>query len=765
MTEFSILGKRFTSVNVMDKVTGDAKYASDIKLPGMLHGKFLRSPHAHARIVKIDVSKAISLPGVRAVITRKDLPQIKYGPVIQDQYALAIDKVFHVGAEVAAVAAIDEEIAKEAVSLIDVEYEELSPLFHPVEAMEPDAPMIHEAENNIAYHMPLRFGDVEEGFKSSDRIFENEFRTHSTQHCCMETQGCVADFDKKGKLKVWANTSTPFGLARHLALTLGMPAGDIRIIRPYSGGSFGSKSDYPPHFTCAAFLSKVTSRPVRFVLNREEEFTASVIRHAFYIKLKTGVSKNGKIKAVAANVVVDNGAYSSYGPLVAMQAALMLVSLYRDMALSFDVSLVYTNKVRAGAMRGFGTAQIIFAAESQIDIIANALQLSPEEVRVKNMVKPGDVTPCGWKIDSCGLEECLKAVIDKSEWKLKRSRDKGQFGEDKRFKYGIGMAMFMHHCGFKGGYSDSSSMFVKVRDDNKVYVISGASDVGQGSDTVIAAIVAEILGLKLEDIVVAPVDTFYSPLDMGSYASRVTVHAGNAAKLAALDLRNQLFEVLSRKFGAKADQLEAKDGHIYVRNDPDKRVSFGEAYIACQADGRGMDLLGKGTYDPPTEPMDPRTGISNYSIAYPFGALVAEVEVDTATGIVSVKKLTAAHDLGRVISQNNAEGQVEGANLMGMGYALTEETTWEKGEIKNPSFVDYRILTAKDIPEMETIFVETVDPHCPFGAKGHSEAGLVPIAPAIANAVYDAVGVRITDLPITPSKVLNALEEARGLSD
>jgi CO/xanthine dehydrogenase Mo-binding subunit len=428
-----------------------------------------------------------------------------------------------------------------------------------------------------------------------------------------------------------------------------------------------------------------------------------------------------------------------------------LASLYRVPNIRYDAYLVYTNKAFGGAMRGFGNPQISFAMESQLDMIAEKLKMDPLDLRLKNAVKSGDVSATKWKITSCGFSECLEKSAEAANWKTGRSGSK---------KDGLGIAGMMHHIGFRAGFCDSSSAFVKIRNDNRVYVLSGASDVGQGSNTALAQIVAEELGLSLDDIVVAPVDTNYSPMDMGTYASRVTVYAGNAVKAAASDLKNQIMEAVAMKLRVVKEDLEIRDRRVYVKEAPEKGLSFEDAILACQEFGKGMELLGKGYYDPPTEVIDLNTGYGNYSITYPFGATVAQVSVDTETGEVKVKKLFAAYDIGRAINPISVEGQIQGACAMGLGYTLSEEIMWENGKILNPNFGDYRMPTAADMPQIEPILVEPVDPDGPFGGKGMAEAALVPIAPAVANAIYNAVGVRIKELPITPEKILKALKNS-----
>jgi len=766
MEELSVVGKRLPRVDAIEKATGEAKYTVDIKLPGMLYGKVLRSPHPHARILKIDTSKARRLPGVRAVITAEDTPKIKFGheglgPDFEDQLPLADEKVRYIGDEVAAVAAVDNDTAEEALGLIEVDYEELPAVFDQEEAMKPGAPLIHEGvELNIAATLKFEEGDVEKGFKEADHIFEDRFTTQAQHHCCMEPHNTVAQFDRSGNLTVWSSTQSTFFLRRGLARVFAIPLGKVRVREVKVGGGFGGKCDFDvgSEACISAFLSKKSGNPVKLELTRKEDFIATRTRHPFITDIKTGVKKDGTLTARYIKVVEDNGAYNSAGPSVIAIGYVAGSSINRITNVKYEGYCVYTNKTFGGAFRGYGNPQVTFALESQMDIIAEKLGIDPLEIRLKNAVQPGDITPCGWKITSCGVSECLQKAADGLNWKEKRRRRKA--------KRGVGIANMIHVSDTRA-YNfnwDGSAAFIKLHDDGTASLMTGEVDMGQGTYTVLAQIAAEELGVRLEDIRVIAMDTETTPLGLGAWSSRTTLAGGNGVKIAAADAKRQLLEVAAEKLEANIEDLEARSGRIYVKGSPEKGMSIAEAVRASQYSAQRGNILGRGYYNAPNEMVDHQTGRGNISPAYPFAAQAVEVEVDIETGKVKVLKFVAAHDLGKAINPVTAEGQIEGGVHMGLGYALTEGLVHdEKGKILNPSFTDYKMLNVFDMPPVKPILVETNDPEGPFGAKGLGEPVLVPTAAAIANAIYDAVGVRIKELPITPEKLLKALKEKERL--
>lgn len=755
---FKIIGQRVPRLDAREIVTGEAKYTVDISLPGMLVGKILRSSLPHAKILHIDIEKARSLRGVMAVVTSDDTLKRKYGyrSTSADEYGLAVGKVRYVGEQVAAVAAIDGEIAEEALSLIKVDYEELPPVFDPEEAMKEGAPIIHdEVPNNISYAPYFHWGNVEEGFAKSEYVREDTFNTQAQVHCSMEPHAAVALYSG-GQLTVWSTTQGPYALRKELALTLGLEEGRIRVVKPHMGGGFGGKREMFASDFCAALLAIKTGRPVKIVYSRTEEFIASRQRHPMYITIRTGLLKNGRIMAKDGVVIADGGAYNSRGPGILSYAGASLASLYRIPHVRYQGYHVYTNKPVGGAFRGYGSLQVRFADESQMDMIAEDLGIDPIELRLKNVVASGDTTVSGRKITSCGIKECLEQVAEASDWFRKRKA--------KQPGRGIGVACNDYVTAMRSIYEyDCSSVLIRPNEDGVVDVFTGASDIGQGSDTTIAQIVAEELDLPLEKINVVAADTQTGVMDLGSYASRVTFVAGNAAKRAATDLKQQLMNYLGRHWSLDMDEEKIlfQDGKFSISGRQDISLTFSEA-VRQVLNKEGVFLIGRGYYDAPSEKVDYKTGYGNTSPTYSYGAQVAEVEVDSKTGQVRVLRVIAASDCGRVINPLALEGQAEGAIVCGLGMTLMEQRLTESGKTLNPNFLEYKIPTSLESPEIESYAIETIDPEGPFGAKGVCEGYQVPTAPAIANAIYSAIGIRFKELPITLEKVLRALNSKKN---
>ncbi len=754
MSQFTVIGQRVPRVDAREIVTGEAKYTVDIALPGILVGKILRAPLPHARILHIDVGKAKSLVGVMAVVTGADTLGKKYGyrASSADEYGLAVGKVRYIGEQVAAVAAVDENSAEEALSLIKVEYEELPPVFDPQEAMKEGAPIIHdEVPDNISYAPHFHWGNVEEGFVKSEYVREDTFKTQAQIHCSMEPHGAVALYSG-GRLTVWSTTQGPYALRKELALTLGLEEGKIRVVKPHMGGGFGGKREMFASDFCAALLSIKTGRPVKIVYSRTEEFIASRQRHPMFITIKTGCLKDGRIIAKEGVVIADGGAYNSRGPGILSYAGASLASLYRIPHVRYQGYHVYTNQPVGGAFRGYGSLQVRFADESQMDMIAEDLGIDPVELRLKNVVGPGEITVSGRKITSCGIKECLEEVAKGSDWYRKRKvREPGR---------GIGVACNDYVTAMRSIYEyDCSSVLIRPNEDGVVDVFTGASDIGQGSDTTIAQIVAEELGLPLEKIHMVTADTQIGVMDLGSYASRVTFVAGNAAKRAAMDLKQQLSNYLCQHGALDRDEEKIlfQDGKVSISGRSNMNLTFAEA-IRQVLNREGLFVVGRGYYDAPSEKVDYKTGYGNTSPTYSFGAQVAEVEVDFKTGQVRVLRVVAASDCGRALNPLALEGQAEGAIVCGLGMALMEQRNTEEGKTLNPAFLEYKVPTALEAPDIESYPVETIDPEGPFGAKGVCEGYQVPTAPAIANAIYNAIGIRFNELPMTPEKVLKALK-------
>ncbi|MFQ5914986.1 MAG: xanthine dehydrogenase family protein molybdopterin-binding subunit [Nitrospinota bacterium] len=764
--ELSVVGRRAAKVDGFSLLTGEAQYSFDIQLPRMLHGKILRSPHPHARILNIDASKAERLPGVKAVITAEDTPKIKYhflGHPHEDKYPLAVDKVRFVGDEVAAVAAVDEDTAEEALSLIEVEYELLPAVFDPEEAVQPDAPLIHEGkERNIAAHIVRDIGNWEEALRTAPVVVEDRYTTQPVAQTPMETHGCVAHCDSRGRYTFWASTQASDLLRRELANALGVSLGSVRVVEVFIGGGFGGKAKVGANEALAGLLSKKSGRPVRLFLSRQEEFAASGHRSAQRIRMWTAAEKDGTLLVRRAESCVDNGAYNNVTPAVTGVGGSICTSLYRVPNVRFDGYVVYTNKSWSNAFRGFGAPQVTFAAESQMDRLAEELGMDPVELRLKNVNQPGDVTPVGWRIGTCGMQECIEKAAREIDvgWKKTRRTENGPV------KRGRGLAGMIYTVGARAYWdADCAGAFLKIHDDGSASVITGTVDCGQGAKTVLSQIAAETLGMHLEDVRIYTMDTENAPMDSrGASASSVTFISGNAVYHAARKAREKLLAVAAEKLEASGADLDIRNGRVFVRSAPERSMTLEEVAQASTYRQGSEAILESAHYDTPTQFIDHMTGTGNISPAYVFAAHAAEVEVDTETGRVRVVRIAAAHDVGRAINPMLLEGQIEGGLSQGLGYGLTENLASEGGQFVNGNLADYKIFTSKDMPEIVPIIVEAGDPEGPFNAKGIGEPVLVPTAPAIANAIYDAVGVRVKDLPMTPARVFEALRQAREKS-
>ena len=742
-------------LDAFDKATGRARFTDDLTLPEMLFGKILRSPYAHAKILHVDLSKAEKVPGAKGAISGRDIPKKKYGivPMAKDEYALAIDKVRYIGDEVAAVVATSLDAAEEAISKIQVDYEELPAVYDPIEAMKPGAPVIHsEVPNNVSASIRKEFGNVVKAFRESDAIFEDTFETQPVNHCPLEPQAALATVDHSGKVTLWSSTQIPFFLRRNLATTLDIPESKVRVIKPKVGGGFGQKIDLYAKDFCAAFFAMKTKKPVKFVYEREEVFTSTRQRHPMHIQLKTGMKKDGTILAQQFKVIADGGAYNSTAPLMITLACYFIMLPYRLENLLFEGFHVYTNKPVGGAMRGHGIPQVRFAVENQLDIIAEKIGIDPLELRLKNAFLVGEPHPAKLLVQSCGFSDTLMKAAEGIGWKEKRG--KLPFGR------GVGLAGASFPSGVSNMSHISSGAIVKIERDGSITLLTGAADIGQGAETVISQIVAEELGVPLADIRITAADTEITPLDPGTFGSGVTLRAGNAARMAAQAAKEKLFETVAEKMETNPRDLEARDRRIYVRENPERGMNLQEAIKFYQYSDRPMPIIGRGSYMPPAkEPTTLLKEDGNFSPAYSFMTQAAEVEVDTRTGKVKVLKMVAAHDCGKAINPMLVEGQLEGSVVGGMGQALYEDVMTEKGQVLNPSFLDYGIPTAMEAPSIASVEVETNDPEGPFGAKESGEGTQLAPAPAIINAIYDAIGVRFKTLPVTPEQVLEALQK------
>ncbi|UCE53946.1 MAG: xanthine dehydrogenase family protein molybdopterin-binding subunit [Desulfobacterales bacterium] len=756
MHNFCSVGKRVPKIDAVEKATGRAQYIQDLKLPGMLYGKILYSKFPHARIVSIDTSKAKQLPGVRCVLTAEDIPDIKMG-VYKDNRPLKKGKVCSYRDEVAAVAAVDPETADEALNGVEVIYEPLPAIFDPEQAMKEGATLIHEEHKTNVLRMPwkLHYGDVDAAKKEAAHIVEDRFTTTWVTHCCMGASGSIAEFDPANNLKIYSNTQIPSLAQKDFldALTaMGLKGNRVRVIKPVIGGGFGSKLDTYAYEYIAILLAYHTRRPVKVEFDRTEEFIATSTRQPTITYISQGCDQNGKLLFRDINMILDNGAYTSWGATTPSVMMMPITSLYRVPNVRYEAKCVYTNNTYAQAMRGYGNPQATFAIESTMDMLAEKAGIDPIEFRRINANKPGDVSTQGLRITTCGLEECMDAVKEKLEWEKPKGESEG-----------VGLASLIHVGGGARVYkSDGCGTIIKMNDFGKIDLFTGATDMGQGSDTVIAQIVAEELGLQIEDIHVIHTDTDICPWDVGSHASRTTFVAGNAALGAAKKIKARLLELGAKQLEAPLEKIALRDRHIQHQDDSEKRIEIGKLLRKAHFSHGGQMLMAEYFYDPANENMG-KDFRGNMSMTYTFGTHGVKVKVDEETGKVKILNYVAAHDVGKAINPMLLEGQVYGGVMMGLGYALTEQVILEKGENMNPNFRDYKILTAKDVVPIEAPVLETYDKDGPFGAKGIGEPGCVPTAPAIANAIYDAVGVRIKDLPITPERVLAAIREKKGL--
>jgi 4-hydroxybenzoyl-CoA reductase alpha subunit len=756
--ELNVVGVRLPMLDAAQKAKGAALFTDDLVLPGMLYGKILRSPLPHARILNIDTSKAEKLPGVKAVVTGKDIPDRQYGivPKARDEYALAKDKVRYIGDDVAAVCAIDTEIAEEAVELIKVDYEELPAVFDPLEARQEGAPEIHAGiKNNTSFAIKKEFGDVSKAFAECDAIFEDTFYSQPVNHAPMEPHAALAQYDPlNGELTIWSSTQIPFFLRRNLSNTLQIPERKVRVIKPKVGGGFGQKIDMFAKDFCAAWFAIHLGRPVKFVYEREEVFIATRQRHPMYITVKTGMKKDGTILAQEFKAYADGGAYNSTAPTMIALSCFFLMIPYRVPNLIYDRSQGETNQPVGGAMRGHGIPQARFAVERQLDMICQRMGLDAVEVRIKNSIHAKEPHPAGFVINTCGFSDSVQIAADAIGWRKKR----GQLPLGR----GVGLAGASFPSGVSNMSHISSGAVVQLGRDGAVNVLSGAADIGQGAETVISQIVAEELGVPLEDIRITAADTGITPLDPGTFGSGVTVRAGNAARLAAISAKQKLFNFVADKLEANVVDLVAKDRKIFVKGSPDKGMTLAEALKSYQYADLPMPIVGRGSWmAPASEPTTLFKEAGNFAPNYSFMTQAAEVEVDLLTGKVKLLKMVTAHDCGRPINPMLVEGQLEGSVVGGMGQALYEDVIVEKGQVMNPSFLDYGFPTFLEMPEIEAIEVETNDPIGPYGAKEAGEGTQLSPAPAIVNAIYDAIGIDFMELPITPEKILDALEEKR----
>ncbi len=759
------IGRSLPRTDAPAKVTGRALYTEDIVLPNMLFGRILTSPHAHARIRAIDTSAAVALPGVKAVITGKDVSDVPYGvsPARYDQHVLAKEKVRFVGDEVAAVAAVDEATADRALALIKVDYEPLPAALDPFAALAEGAPVIHEAargKHNVCAAVDHHFGDVEKGFAEADVVMEQRFVGNFVYQSPLEPHCALAEWDHaKGTATVWSSTQVPHYLHHQLSRVLELPMAKIRVIKPYIGGGFGGKAEATALDFCALYLAKATGRPVRMTYTRRDMFLHHRGRHKQTMDLKIGVKNDGRITAVDFRDVLDGGAYTSFGIITVYYAGSMIPTLYTIPHYRYTGRRMYTNKPPCGAMRGHGVPQPRFAFESLLDMLAERIGMDPIDIRMVNAMEPNTRTVNDLDVLSCEFKATLATVRERSGWDEKKGRL--PFGRG----IGIGCGGFVSGAGYpiyRSAFPHSNAIIRVLEDGEGATVMIAAAEIGQGSETVLLQIAAEALGLGLADLAMAPCDTQVAPIDLGSYSSRVTLMGGNAVKMAAEDINARLYRIAGRELGCEPSELASGGRRIFNRRAPHIGMTFAEAarrYFSLHG-----PLVGTGCYEPPPNLGGGYKGATvGTSPAFSFGSSVCEVEVDVETGKVRVVKFTDAHDSGTVINPLTYHGQVEGSIVMGTGEVLTEDVVFDdEGNILNANLHDYLIPTIADAPDIESLAVPSFEPRGPFGAKEVGEGSMVPVLGSIANAIYDAVGVRMTELPITPEKVLKALREKRS---
>jgi len=764
--KFSIIGKRNIRIGDAEKVTGKTKYVHDMYLPNMLVGKIFRSTVPHARIKRVNIDKAKALPGVRAVITAKDIPEIYYGPWVRDQLVFANEITRYIGEPIAAVAAENDDIADIALQKIEIEYEELPSVFELEEAFNSDKTIIHpnfkqywslypdKAEeflkhgNNINSHTSFYQGDVESGFKGADVVVEERYTTQIQHQCYMERRVAIADYSwESDKLTVWASAQSPFLTVALLARVMEMPISKIRVITPPLGGAFGGKAN-PLFEQHAAFLSKATGKPVRMELSREEDFATTNPRHATVLYIKIGAKKNGIFTAFQIKWLLDSGAYTFEGPAVCDCGSVNARGPYWFPNWQIDGFNIYTNKIIAGAFRGFGNPQVTFARESTIDILSENLGISKLEIMRKNFIKTGQSMVTGQTVEAPAVKECTEAAINKMKMDQKL---KGK-NEARNFAY------LQHPTGIL-----TSSAIIHLQEDGSLVLKTGISEIGGSQISALASIAGEILGTPLEKIKVIYSDTDLTPYEWSTVASRTVRNAGVAVKIAAEDAKVQLLKLAAIHMDGdlKSEQLEIGENYIYMKEDKKKKISIEEVCFESLY-LKGGAIIGRGSYYRDEPPRDPKimSGVATPLWAdFTEGVHVVEIKVDEETGVVDILKVGSALNCGRAINPMTVEGQMDGGIIQGIGYGMMEEYLFDNGKMVNPSFLDYTIPTAMDVPNPVNIIIEVPSPGGPFGAKGIAEAAMVSTAPAIACAIRGAVGVRIKDLPLTPYKILEAIKK------
>ncbi|HWG89518.1 MAG TPA: xanthine dehydrogenase family protein molybdopterin-binding subunit [Candidatus Thermoplasmatota archaeon] len=759
-----VVGTRKPLVDSPLKVTGEAVYTDDLKFPNMLYAKLLRSRMPHAKIKRIDSSEAEALPGVVAVLTGEGMEGKRFGvlPLTKDEEPLAIDRVRFIGDQVAIVAAEDEWTAIEAVRRIKVEYEPLTDHQDPQKGLKPVKDKIHEGigidGSNVQKHVDQIFGDVDAAFAGAAAFSRRSFRFKGVTHAFTEPHAVIAHYSPQGRLTVWSATQVPYYVHRSLAEVTGLPMHRIQVVRPKVGGGFGGKSDPFAHEMAVALLAMKTRRPVKLLFDREESFLSGRHRHPTETEMALGVNADGSLAGLEIQAVIDGGAFASFGIISTYYNGVLSMGPYKVPHFRYRGRRVYTNKVPSGAMRGHGAVNSRCALEILLDETAEQLGMDPIDLRLKNLMEPYSLTVNNFRITSNGLKECLERVRERSGWDQKF----------RKMPYGRGIGI---GCGFYISGSNlpihwdiepkrypQSTVHLKVDMDAGITVHTGAAEIGQGSDTVAAMVVSEVLGVSMDRLRVYSGNSDTAPIDLGSYSSRVTFMMGNAARKAAEDLRDQLQAAAHRLLGGQKENLVFENETIFDLANPTRCVTFNDAVKEAIA-GSGA-LVAKGTFISTPMGGEFKGATAGLAPAYSMSAYVAEVDVDVETGIWRCTKVWAAHDCGKALNPLSVEGQIEGSIHMGLGQVQTEQLDFLKSRLRNPSFLDYKIPTSMEMPEVEVIIVESNDAEGPFGAKEAGEGPLLPILPAVCNAIYDAIGVRLYDLPLTPDKVLNGIERS-----
>jgi 4-hydroxybenzoyl-CoA reductase subunit alpha len=768
--EFAVIGRRLRKVDGAGKVTGATPYTDDIVLPGMLHAKILRSPHPHARILSIDTSAAEAMAGVHAVITGRDMPEpYCIIPWTRDETPLCVDRVRFIGDGVAAVAAVDEDTANRALDAIRVEYEIIEPILEPEDALRADAPQIHEAgkpgrNGNITKHVRLEFGDVDGEIVGSDIVVEGEYFFEGTTHAPIEPHCAVGWFDPRGRLTLWSSTQVPHYVQREIARVLDLDVATVRVVQPAVGGAFGGKSEPFDLEFCVSLLSIRTGRPVKILYTREEVFYSHRGRHPMKMHYRLGASNDGRIRGVDGRILIDGGAYASFGLVTTYYSGQLLTAPYDFPVYRFDSTRVYTNKPPCGPKRGHGSVQPRFAFEVQLDKLSEALSMDPIDLRRRNWIGERTRTVNELRVTSNGFLQCLDAVEAASDWRRKWRR--------MPFGSGVGVAGSCYISGTNypiyPNEMPQAAVQIMVERSGRIMVLSGASEIGQGSDSAVAYITAEELGVPLDYVRVRSADTDLVPVDLGAYSSRETFMVGNACLQAAQELNRRVREAVSAEWDVPVARIRLAGGWCLDTDDTNRRVPVSEAFNIAEATTGPLSAIG--AYNTPKDVHgEYRGGTIGASPAYSFTAHVAEVDVEVETGFVLVKKIWVAHDCGRALNPMLVEGQMEGSAYMGFAEALMEEQIFKSSDqgragLHNaPSLLDYRIPTSLDTPDLESLIIESHDPEGPYGAKEAGEGPLHPSIPAIANAIFDAVGVRMDALPFSPPRVWKSLRDGESV--